>query len=182
MEFADVLYEASDGVATITINRPKLLNAFRAQTVDELCRPSTTPGAIATWACVILTGAGEKAFCAGGDQTHPRGQAATRASLPVRLGARHRGPPRGDPRHPEAGDRRRQRLRDRRRARAARDLRPDDRRRHGEVRAGGAEGRQRRPGLRHRVPRARRRREEGARDLVPLRAVHGRGVPGRWAW
>jgi 2-ketocyclohexanecarboxyl-CoA hydrolase len=36
MEFEDVLYEAADGVATITINRPKQMNSFRGQTVDEL--------------------------------------------------------------------------------------------------------------------------------------------------
>ena len=36
MEFEDILYEAADGVATITINRPRQMNAFRGQTVNEL--------------------------------------------------------------------------------------------------------------------------------------------------
>ena len=36
MEFTDILYEVDDGFAVITINRPKVMNAFRSQTVDEL--------------------------------------------------------------------------------------------------------------------------------------------------
>jgi naphthoate synthase len=69
MEFEDVLYEASEGVATITINRPKQLNAFRGQTVDELVEAFHEAWRDRSVGCVILTGAGEKAFCVGGDQT-----------------------------------------------------------------------------------------------------------------
>src|SRR5206468_1188490 len=36
MNFDDILYNKQDGIATITINRPKVLNAFRSQTVDEM--------------------------------------------------------------------------------------------------------------------------------------------------
>jgi 2-ketocyclohexanecarboxyl-CoA hydrolase len=69
MEFEDVLYEASEGVATITINRPKQLNAFRGQTVAELLEAFHEAWRDRSVGCVILTGAGEKAFCVGGDQT-----------------------------------------------------------------------------------------------------------------
>lgn len=69
MEFEDVLYEAADGVATITINRPKQLNSFRGQTVEELVRAFHEAWRDRGVGCVILTGAGEKAFCVGGDQT-----------------------------------------------------------------------------------------------------------------
>jgi naphthoate synthase len=69
MEFEDVLYEAADGVATITINRPKQLNSFRGQTVDELVQAFHEAWRDRGVGCVILTGAGEKAFCVGGDQT-----------------------------------------------------------------------------------------------------------------
>jgi 2-ketocyclohexanecarboxyl-CoA hydrolase len=69
MEFEDVLYEASEGVATITINRPKQLNAFRGQTVDELVQAFHEGWRDRSVGCVILTGAGERAFCVGGDQT-----------------------------------------------------------------------------------------------------------------
>ena len=69
MEFEDVLYEASEGVARITINRPKQLNAFRGQTVDELVQSFHEAWRDRSVEAVILTGAGEKAFCVGGDQS-----------------------------------------------------------------------------------------------------------------
>src|ERR1700722_3833502 len=69
MEFEDILYEAADGVATITINRPKQMNAFRGQTVNELVQAFHEAWRDRSVACVILTGAGEKAFCVGGNQT-----------------------------------------------------------------------------------------------------------------
>jgi 2-ketocyclohexanecarboxyl-CoA hydrolase len=69
MTFEDVLYDATDGVATITINRPKQMNAFRGQTVDELVQAFHEAWRDRTVGCVILTGAGDRAFCVGGDQT-----------------------------------------------------------------------------------------------------------------
>ena len=68
MELTDVLYDASDGIATITINRPQRYNAFTAHTVDELIRCFKTAWASTDVGVVILTGAGDKAFCTGGDQ------------------------------------------------------------------------------------------------------------------
>ena len=63
-----MLYDVSGGIATITINRPEVYNAFRAQTVDELIACFKTAWADRSVGVVILTGAGDKAFCTGGDQ------------------------------------------------------------------------------------------------------------------
>jgi len=68
MSFQDVLYEARDGVAWITINRPQVRNAFRARTVDELVAAFRQAWADSDIGVVVLTGAGDKAFCSGGDQ------------------------------------------------------------------------------------------------------------------
>jgi 2-ketocyclohexanecarboxyl-CoA hydrolase len=69
MNFEDILYEKDDGIATITINRPHVLNAFRAQTVDEMVEAFRDAWADRSIGCVILTGAGDRAFCTGGDQS-----------------------------------------------------------------------------------------------------------------
>ncbi len=67
-ELTDVLYEVEDGLATITINRPERMNAFRARTVDELIYVFKQAWASGDVGVVCLTGAGERAFCTGGDQ------------------------------------------------------------------------------------------------------------------
>jgi dihydroxynaphthoic acid synthetase len=68
MTYRDVLYDKQDGIAWITINRPEVRNAFRTRTVHEL----TDAFHDARWdprvGVVVLTGAGDKAFCSGGDQ------------------------------------------------------------------------------------------------------------------
>ena len=69
MEFGDILYETDAGVAIITINRPKVMNAFRSQTVDELVEAFKQAWADRSVGAVIFTGAGDKAFCTGGDQS-----------------------------------------------------------------------------------------------------------------
>jgi naphthoate synthase len=67
--FDDILYEKSDeGIAKITINRPEVRNAFRPQTVEELIRAFASAREDEGVGVVILTGAGDKAFCSGGDQ------------------------------------------------------------------------------------------------------------------
>jgi naphthoate synthase len=68
MDLTDVAYDVSDGIATITINRPEVYNAFRARTVDELIHCLKSAWGDAGVGVVILTGAGDKAFCTGGDQ------------------------------------------------------------------------------------------------------------------
>jgi 2-ketocyclohexanecarboxyl-CoA hydrolase len=67
-ELTDVLYEVDSGLATITINRPDRMNAFRARTVDELIYTFKRAWASGEVGVVCLTGAGERAFCTGGDQ------------------------------------------------------------------------------------------------------------------
>src|SRR6476469_8716716 len=67
-DLTDVLYEVEDGLATITIDRPDRLNAFRARTVDELIRCFKRAWASGEVGVVCLTGAGDRAFSTGGDQ------------------------------------------------------------------------------------------------------------------
>ncbi len=64
----DVTYEVQDGLAWITIDREDRLNAFRARTVDELISSLKRAWADHEVGVVALTGAGERAFCVGGDQ------------------------------------------------------------------------------------------------------------------
>jgi naphthoate synthase len=65
--FEDIRYSATGPVALIVINRPDRHNSLRGQTVDELVKAFRLAWADAGVRCVILTGAGDKAFCAGGD-------------------------------------------------------------------------------------------------------------------
>lgn len=68
-EFTDIVYEkCSDGIAKITINRPRVHNAFRPQTVMEMSRALNDARNDADVGVIILTGMGENAFCSGGDQ------------------------------------------------------------------------------------------------------------------
>ena len=65
--YEDILYVVEDSAAIITINRPERYNAFRAKTVDELIKAFRSAWADREVRSIILTGAGEKAFCTGGD-------------------------------------------------------------------------------------------------------------------
>jgi naphthoate synthase len=67
-KLTDVRYEVERGLATITIDRPERLNAFRARTVDELIECLKRAWADPDVGVLCLTGAGERAFCTGGDQ------------------------------------------------------------------------------------------------------------------
>ena len=64
----DVLYHHAEGIARITINRPEVRNAFRPETVKDLIRAFTHAHLSQDVGVIILTGAGDKAFCSGGDQ------------------------------------------------------------------------------------------------------------------
>ncbi|WP_047449299.1 1,4-dihydroxy-2-naphthoyl-CoA synthase [Alistipes sp. ZOR0009] len=67
-EYEEILFDYFEGIAKITINRPRYRNAFTPTTVSEMsdalhiCREDQRINVI------VLTGAGDKAFCAGGDQ------------------------------------------------------------------------------------------------------------------
>jgi naphthoate synthase len=67
-EFADILYEKWNGIAKITINRPKVRNAFRPQTIADMQCAFWDAREDPDIGVVILTGAGTEAFCSGGDQ------------------------------------------------------------------------------------------------------------------
>ena len=67
MELTDVCYAVSGGVGRITINRPEKYNAFREQTLDDLIAAFSAAEADRAVGVIVLTGAGEKAFCSGGD-------------------------------------------------------------------------------------------------------------------
>lgn len=66
--FQDVLYHHAEGLAKITINRPEVRNAFRPETVEELSQAFRHAHLDADIGAIILTGAGDLAFCSGGDQ------------------------------------------------------------------------------------------------------------------
>ena len=67
--FSDIIYEKSDeGIAKITINRPECRNAFRPQTLFELQQAFLDAREDPDVGVIVLTGAGDAAFCSGGDQ------------------------------------------------------------------------------------------------------------------
>ena len=65
--FQDILYETAEGIAKITINRPQVRNAFRPQTIIELKEAFDLARDDEKVGVVIFTGAGDEAFCSGGD-------------------------------------------------------------------------------------------------------------------
>ena len=66
--YRDVTYKLGENAVRITINRPEVMNAFRLQTVEELIDAFQKANEERTVNAVVLTGAGDKAFCTGGDQ------------------------------------------------------------------------------------------------------------------
>jgi 2-ketocyclohexanecarboxyl-CoA hydrolase len=74
-KYEDLIYTVDGRTATICINRPEKYNAFRPRTVVELLDAFLTAGWDKDIGSIIFTGAGEKAFCTGGDQSdHGGGQ------------------------------------------------------------------------------------------------------------
>ena len=74
--YEDLLYEKKNHVATITMNRPDVYNAFRGTTCVELVKAFGRAGYDPDVGAIVLTGSGDRAFCTGGDQSDHDGQYA----------------------------------------------------------------------------------------------------------
>ena len=68
-EYTDILYTVERGVATIAINRPDKLNAFRGRTVEDMVHAFNRAAWDDSIGVIVLTGVGERGFCTGGDQS-----------------------------------------------------------------------------------------------------------------
>ena len=68
-KYSDILFEVRGGVARITINRPEKYNAFTPNTCEELIDAFKRAGWDRSIAVIVLTGAGDRAFCTGADQS-----------------------------------------------------------------------------------------------------------------
>ena len=70
MAFEHILYSVDEQIATITLNRPDVLNAYTPDMGDEIVAAFRQAAADDTVRAVILTGAGERGFCAGADRVY----------------------------------------------------------------------------------------------------------------
>ncbi len=68
--YSEIRFELFEGIAKITIDRPRYRNAFTPETVKEMCDAMTFCRESSDVSVVILTGEGDKAFCSGGDQNY----------------------------------------------------------------------------------------------------------------
>lgn len=89
MQFEDILYEKKAGVARVIINRPRLLNAFRAHTLKEMAAALEDAGADASIGVVVISGAGGRAFSTGGDATEVSGQAGYSPEMKTQVAKVH---------------------------------------------------------------------------------------------
>ena len=87
-EYRDILYEERDGVATITFNRPEVLNAFRMGTYEEVTDAIHRAGWNKSVGVIVLTGLG-RAFGVGGDSSDKKSDRAGRGTLGVPVEALH---------------------------------------------------------------------------------------------
>src|SRR5712675_2653530 len=67
-DYKDILYDVGENAVRITINRPEVMNAFRLQTVEEMIHAFQRANEEKSANVMVLSGAGDKAFCTGGDQ------------------------------------------------------------------------------------------------------------------
>jgi dihydroxynaphthoic acid synthetase len=78
-DYSDIEVSTTDAVTTITINRPRVLNALRTHTYEELALAVRTAADDDEIGVVVITGAGHKAFCSGGDIKAQRSRTRTEA-------------------------------------------------------------------------------------------------------
>ena len=88
MAYENILYEKKEGIAYITFNRPKVLNALNRQTIDELHQALLDARRDPSVRVLILTGAGEKSFVAGADIAAMSEMSAVQGLEFARLGHR----------------------------------------------------------------------------------------------
>ena len=81
MSYRDILYEVKNGAAWITINRPEKYNAFTATTCEELIDAMRRAGWDKAVGVIVLTGAGDRAFCTGADQSAHEGRYEGRGTI-----------------------------------------------------------------------------------------------------
>ena len=87
-EYLDILYQEKDGVATITFNRPDVLNAFRLGTYEEVTHALHRAGWNKEIGVIVLTGVG-RAFGVGGDSSDKKSTRAVHGTLGVPVEALH---------------------------------------------------------------------------------------------
>lgn len=83
MTYTQISYKVSDNIATITLNRPEKMNAFTNIMLNEMCDAFDRIDADDDVRAVIVTGSGERAFCAGADLTPEGGGKPFASSDPV---------------------------------------------------------------------------------------------------
>ncbi len=86
MDYHNIIFGIEDGIATITFNRPKALNAMNAETMTELLCAATACKNDAAVKVLILTGSGDKAFVAGADISQMQNMTAVDALSFMELG------------------------------------------------------------------------------------------------
>ena len=89
MEFNDITYSDTNGVARITINREKVMNAFRADTVEEMVQAFRLADINPEVGAIVIAGAGERAFCTGGDQSTHKGKYVGRGVVGIPIEELH---------------------------------------------------------------------------------------------
>ncbi|MEO9468138.1 crotonase/enoyl-CoA hydratase family protein [Parasphingorhabdus sp.] len=82
-DYTQILYDVADNVATITINRPEKMNAFTGKMLKEMIDAFDRIDADDDVRAVVVTGAGERAFCAGADLTPEDGKKPFASEDPV---------------------------------------------------------------------------------------------------